>query len=128
MHGPTLKVLVVDDAPDVAAMLAAMLSIEPDLNVVGTLADAATLVQTVAELCPDVVLLDLTMPGKPPMEALAELKSSPHPLCRPRVLVYSGYDDPETAAMVKQAGACGLISKASDPAELAAAVRAAARA
>jgi DNA-binding NarL/FixJ family response regulator len=126
MHGPVINVLVVDDSPDVASMLSAMLSLEPDMNVVGTLTDAADLVETATELRPAVVLLDLTMPGKDPIEALKELKAS-QAGAAVRVVAYSGHDGPETEAAVRAAGAWGLVSKASEPSVVAAAVRSATR-
>jgi DNA-binding NarL/FixJ family response regulator len=126
MHGPVISVLVVDDAPDVASMLAAMLSLEPDIRVVGTLANAAALLETVERLRPNVVLLDLTMPGKDPLVALRELKASPLGGAT-RVVAYTGHDGPETEAAVKAAGAWGLVSKAAEPSSLAEAVRAAVR-
>jgi DNA-binding NarL/FixJ family response regulator len=124
MHGPVISVLVVDDSPDVASMLSAMLALEPDMKVVGTLTDAAALVETARRLRPAVVLLDLTMPGKDPLEALKELNAT-EAGADTRVVAYSGHDGPETETAVRAAGAWGLVSKASEPSVVAAAVRSA---
>jgi DNA-binding NarL/FixJ family response regulator len=125
MHGQELKVLVVDDAPDVTSMIAALLSAEPDIRVVGTLNSAADLVQSVASLAPTVVLLDLTMPGVDPLAALRQLKASSAGR-GVRVIAYSGHDGPDTVAAAREAGACSLVSKATEPGALASAIRQAA--
>lgn len=135
MHGPRthkpdapaapIDVLIVDDSPDLTAMMAKMLDAEPDLRVVGILHDAGQLAQHLARLRPRVVLLDLTMPGKPPIDALREAKAMLDANAV-RIIAYSGHDDPATAAEVKAAGAWGLLSKGEDPSAVAAAIRQAA--
>ena len=89
-------------------MLARLMSFETDLTCVGELRCADRLVAEVGALSPDVVLIDLTMPGRDPLSAIRELKLSGS-VCR--VLVYSGHDDDETKASAMAAGADGVLGK-----------------
>jgi chemotaxis response regulator CheB len=64
MDTPKISTLVVDDSADLAEMLAILISGEPDMACVGTLGNADELLQSVEKRQPNVVLLDLTMPGR----------------------------------------------------------------
>jgi len=130
MHGKPpesrpITVLVVDDSPDITAMISRLLQSEPDMCVVGVLHDADGLARAIAEHKPRVVLLDLSMPGPPVLDALR----AADPACRAagtRVLAFSGYDDGATESQAIQAGACGLLSKGEEPEAIVGAVRKAA--
>lgn len=117
----TTTVLLVDDSPDILSSLEMILDDESDLSCVGTLRSADELVSQVATQQPQVVVLDLTMPGRPPLEALVELRDR---FPKTRVIVCSGYDDPATLDAVTDAGAWGFVNKHSDPDEILAAIRA----
>lgn len=116
-----LRVLVVDDEPAVRAGLSAILGAHADLDVVGSAADGAEGLALVAELEPDVVLLDLRMPGT---DGLTFLERLPDP--RPRVVVLTTFDLDEHVRAALALGADGFLLKSSPHEELADAVRRAA--
>jgi DNA-binding NarL/FixJ family response regulator len=119
----TLRLLVVDDHPVVRAGLVAMLGEEPDFDVVGEAADGSEAVARAAELRPDVVLMDLRMPGRDGAEATARLWERGGP----PVLVLTTYDTDADIVRAVEAGAMGYLLKDAPRAVLADAVRAAAR-
>jgi DNA-binding NarL/FixJ family response regulator len=114
------KILLVDDSADITMLYHALLCDEPDLECVGELASADQLLSTVERLQPEVVLLDLGMPGIQPLEIVAQL-SEKYPDVR--VIIFSGYDDPQTVNSVLDAGAWGLISKNGEPSTVVATIR-----
>jgi DNA-binding NarL/FixJ family response regulator len=114
------KVLCVDDSPDIGGLCRRLIDSEADMQCVGVLHTADGLVDHVEQVRPDVVLLDLTMPGKDPVDAIRELAISA-PWCR--VLAFSGHDDDERLLSITEAGAWGLVSKGADPTQLTAAIR-----
>jgi len=117
---PRTRVLCVDDSPDLVEMLARLVGGAPDMVSVGKLGSAERMAEEVVLRRADVVVLDLTMPGPAPLAAiglLAEL--APH--CR--VIAYSGYDDFETREAARVAGACELVSKHGEPADIIRAIR-----
>ncbi len=116
----SVRVLVVDDNADVLGALESRLRREPGLHLTGSLACADSLVETVKRLAPDVVLLDLDMPGREPLGALADLTRE-HP--RTRVIILSGHVRRELIDRSVSAGAWGYLSKNDDFAGIAAAVR-----
>ncbi len=120
MNPAKIKVLCVDDSDDIARLYSRIISDESDMECVGTLASADELIGTVVRLDADVVVLDLTMPGRDPLEAMLELTQS-RP--RTRTIAFSGYDDAETIASAKAAGAVATVSKNDDPFSLLAVIR-----
>lgn len=116
-----LRVLCVDDNVDFANLFANILCFEEDMTSAGTLTSADDLEAEVERLRADAVLLDLTMPGRDPFEALKSLAKR-----RPTVhiVAFTGYDDDETRDRVIAAGARGLISKSVDPYSVVATLRA----
>lgn len=108
----SIKVLMVDDTVDIAVLFRKLIDSQRDMSCVGMLHDANQLDAEVDRLQPDVVVLDLSMPGKPPLNALRELSSKSQ---QPRVLAFSGFDDASTRQKVFEAGAWGLASKNGDP-------------
>jgi DNA-binding NarL/FixJ family response regulator len=124
MTARRIRVLVVDDAADHARLCTILLGAEADMEVVGSLGTADLLVETAIRLEADVVLLDLRMPGRPPLEALRDLvKARPDS----RVVVCSGFDGPEYIAQSRAAGAAGHFVKTLDITELVGLVRKVAR-
>ncbi len=119
-----LRLLVVDDHPVVRAGLVAMLGEEADLEVVGEAQDGAEALVRVAELRPDVVLMDLRMPGMDGATATAALREMD---CAPAVLVLTTYDTDADIVRAVEAGATGYLLKDTPRATLTAAIRAAAR-
>jgi DNA-binding NarL/FixJ family response regulator len=116
-----IRVLIADDHPMVRQGLRVFLELEPDLEVVGEAADGAAAAELTVELLPDVVLLDLVMPGVDGLAALDVLAE--HGLAD-RALVVTSFGEYRSALPALRAGARGYISKEVDPAALATAVRA----
>ena len=117
------SVLLVDDHQMVRAGLATLIDAAPDLQVVGQAADGRAAVDLVADLTPDVVLMDLSMPVMDGVEATrAVLAAVPGT----RVVVLTSFSDRERVSDALAAGAIGYLLKDCEPTELLAAVRSAA--
>lgn len=119
----TLRVLVVDDHPIVRMGLHALLSAEPDIEVVGECGDGTEAVQAAGALRPDVVLMDLKLPGLSGTDATARITSG----TPARVLVLTTYDTDADIFAALAAGATGYLLKDCPRTVLVDAVRAAAR-
>jgi DNA-binding NarL/FixJ family response regulator len=119
-----VRVLVVDDHPVVRSGLAGMLDVEDDLRVVGEAGDGEEALLRVAELAPDVVLMDLRMPRLDGVGATARIVAG-HPASR--VLVLTTYDTDADIVRAVAAGATGYLLKDTPRRQLVDAVRAAAR-
>jgi DNA-binding NarL/FixJ family response regulator len=116
-----IRVLVVDDHPVVRQGLRTFLDLQGDITVVGEAADGAAAVTAAVEHRPDVILLDLRMPGTDGAAALHGLRECGVPA---RVLVVTSFTDPGAVVPALRAGAAGYVSKDVDPPALAAAIRA----
>jgi DNA-binding NarL/FixJ family response regulator len=121
---PPLRILLADDHPVVRAGLAGMLGAEPDLQVIGEAADGAQAVALATSLHPDVVLMDLRMPGLDGAAATARIVSE---VPGTRVIVLTTYDTDADIVRAVEAGATGYLLKDTPRGELANALRAAAR-
>jgi DNA-binding NarL/FixJ family response regulator len=120
----TLRLLVVDDHPVVRAGLVAMLSEHDDFDVVAEAADGAEAITMAARNSPDVVLMDLRMPGMDGAEATARLRAGGD---GPAVLVLTTYDTDADIVRAVEAGATGYLLKDAPRETLADAIRRAAR-
>jgi DNA-binding NarL/FixJ family response regulator len=120
----TLRLLVGDDHPVVRAGLVAMLSEHDDFDVVAEAADGAEAVTMAARHSPDVVLMDLRMPGMDGAEATARLRAGGD---GPAVLVLTTYDTDADIVRAVEAGATGYLLKDAPRETLADAIRRAAR-
>jgi DNA-binding NarL/FixJ family response regulator len=116
-----IRVAVVDDQTLVREGLAALLAMIPDLVVVGTAADGQRALALVAEKSPDVVLMDVRMPGANGIAATREIRAR-YP--QTRVIVLTTFDDDEYVFESLRVGAAGYLLKNADPEHLAAAIRA----
>jgi DNA-binding NarL/FixJ family response regulator len=105
-----IRVLVVDDHAVVRQGLASMIATTDDLECVGAAADGGSAVDMVQQLLPDVVLLDLSMPGTDGIAVLHSLAGSP----APRVLVLTSFGDPDLVLAALHAGADGYLLKQSE--------------
>jgi DNA-binding NarL/FixJ family response regulator len=119
-----IRVLLVDDHPVVRQGLHAMLDAEADLTVVGEASSGAEAVEFVANDPPDVVLMDLRMPGMDGATATARIVASGS---RSRVVVLTTYETDTDILRAVEAGAAGYLLKDSPLAELVSAIRGAAR-
>ena len=123
MAGESIRVLVADDQAAVREGLATLLDLTPGIEVVGEARDGAQAVELVAEHAPDVVLMDLHMPGVDGIEATAQITRD-HP--GTRVVVLTTYADDATIQGALRAGALGYLTKDADRVQIARAVQAAA--
>ena len=115
-----ISVLLVDDHAVVRQGLRAFLDVQDDIEVVGEAADGDEAVRAVEQLVPDVVLMDLVMPGRNGVAALRELRArSPST----RVLVLTSFADGDKIVAAVKAGAAGYLLKDVHPQELAEAIR-----
>jgi DNA-binding NarL/FixJ family response regulator len=115
-----ISVLIVDDHALFRAGLRCRLELEQDITPVGEAATAAQAVSKARALQPDLVLLDLLLPGTSGHEAIPELaKVSP----RSRVLVVSSQAAPSSVRQALSAGAAGYVPKRASDGELVAAIR-----
>ncbi|MGQ0838340.1 response regulator [Actinokineospora sp.] len=119
----TVRLLLVDDHPVVRAGLRDMLSMEPGIDVVGECADGEDAVRMAAELRPDLVLMDLRMPGTDGVAATARITAAG----TAKVLVLTTYDSDSDILRAIEAGATGYLLKDTPLRQLTEAVRAAAR-
>jgi DNA-binding NarL/FixJ family response regulator len=115
-----IRVLLVDDQALIRMGFRLLLSSTDDLEVVGEAQDGRSAIEQVAALRPDVVLMDVRMPGMNGIDATARIVET-HPDAR--VLVLTTFDLDEYAFAALRAGASGFLLKDAAPAELAAAVR-----
>ena len=112
--------IVVDDQVMVRAGIAAIVDAEDDLEVVGEAADGEAALAAARRLRPDVVLMDIRMPGMDGLAATAHLTAAPDP---PRVLVLTTFHQDAYVYEALRAGASGFVLKDALPADLLAAVR-----
>jgi DNA-binding NarL/FixJ family response regulator len=118
-----IRVLIADDHPVVRQGLRTFLDVQDDMEVVAEAADGVTAVERAAALAPDVILLDLKMPGLDGVGVLAELRSRGI-TARALILTSAAGTGPVRPAMA--AGAAGYLYKDVDPEALVRAIRAAA--
>ncbi|REE96701.1 response regulator [Thermomonospora umbrina] len=116
----TIRVLVADDQAVVRVGFAAIIDEEPDLTVVGQAGDGAEVLRTVADRRPDVVLMDIRMPGMDGLEATRELAAVAPST---RVLVLTTFRRDEYVFGALRAGASGFLLKDCDPQDLLDAIR-----
>lgn len=118
------RVFIADDHAVLRAGLRALLKAQPDLEVVGEAADGVEAVRGVVELCPDIALVDLSMPRLEGLEAIRRLKADAPKV---KLLVLSMHDDEGYLRRALEYGASGYVLKRAADSELMAAIRAVAR-
>jgi DNA-binding NarL/FixJ family response regulator len=119
-----IRVLLADDHAVVRAGLEELLRTTEGIDVVGAAADGAEAVRMAAEQAPDVVLMDLEMPGVDGIEATRRLLAG---ASHAAVVILTSFSDRERILQALDAGAVGYVLKDAEPHELVAAIRAAAR-
>lgn len=119
-----IRMVLVDDHQILRVSLARLLGAEDDIDVVATAGDGVEAIRLVTEQRPDVVLMDLSMPGMDGVEATRRIMAGADP---PKVVVLTSFSDRERILGALDAGAIGYLLKDSEPGELLRAVRAAAR-
>ncbi|ARQ70805.1 response regulator transcription factor [Streptomyces marincola] len=123
--GGAVRVVVADDQDLVRAGLRVLLENDPLITVVGEAADGRAALAAVRELRPDVVLMDLRMPGMGGLDATAALRADER-LAGTRVLILTTFDDDEDILAAVGLGAAGYLLKDAPSEELRRAVRTAA--
>jgi DNA-binding NarL/FixJ family response regulator len=116
----TIRLLICDDQPLVLAGLRMLLGTQPDIEITGEAADGAAAVTAASRLHPDVVLMDVRMPGTDGITATAAITSNDS---SPKVLVLTTYDQDEYVFDALAAGASGFLLKDSRPEDLIAGIR-----
>lgn len=116
-----IGILLVDDHTAVRQALRVMLEAEPGLAIVGEAGDGAEAVREAARLRPDVVVVDLAMPGVPGLAAIARLRAAAP---RAAVLVFTMHANAAYVYEAMRAGARGYVLKSARKEELLAAIRA----
>lgn len=125
-HGPTpdsaecIRVLLADDHTILRAGLRMMLSVQPDIEIVGEASDGRQAITEAQRLQPDVILMDITMPELNGIEATRQVKKL---LPETRVLVLTMHENEEYLFQVLRAGASGYILKEAADTELISAIR-----
>jgi DNA-binding NarL/FixJ family response regulator len=117
-----IRVLLADDQALVRAGFAALLDAQDDIDVVGQAADGAEAVRLVRELTPDIVLMDIRMPGVDGLQATREIVSDER-LAGVRVVVLTTFELDEYVFEALRAGATGFLVKHTEPVELVRAIR-----
>lgn len=117
-----IRVLIVDDQPLIRAGFTMILSSQPDIEVVGEASDGVQAVAAARRCAPDVILMDLIMPGMDGLTAIGLIKAE-HPEIE--IVAVTSFIEEEKVTAALEAGATGYLLKDAEAEEVAAAVRAA---
>lgn len=120
----TIRIMLVDDHPILRSGLAALLGLEPDLDVIEEVSSGEEAVARAQTLRPDVVVMDIDMPGMGGMEATRQIAALE---TGTRVLVLTSHSEAEYLLPVLEAGGSGYVQKTRADADLIAAIRTVAR-
>lgn len=106
MTESTIRLVIVDDDPLVRAGLGLILGGTPELEVIGEAVDGVDALDRVAELRPDIVLMDIRMPRMDGLTATAQILAKPD---APRIIVLTTFDSDDMVLKALQAGASGFL-------------------
>ena len=120
MSDAPIRVLIADDHAVVRRGLRVFLELHDDIDVVGEAVDGATCVTAATELRPDVILLDLRMPG---MDSVSTIRALAGAVPAAKVLVVTSFTEPVLVLPAVREGIAGCVYKDIDPADLANAIR-----
>jgi NarL family two-component system response regulator LiaR len=115
-----IRIFLADDHAVVVRGLQALISTEPDMQVVGTAHDGDAAIKGVQTTLPDVVVLDLEMPRKSGLDAIEPIKSA-HPAAK--ILIVTSFSDDEHVFTAIKRGATGYLLKDASPDDLLRAIR-----
>jgi DNA-binding NarL/FixJ family response regulator len=107
-HIPSIRIMIIDDHPVVRAGLASMLSTRPGIDVVGSASSGLEALALLEKITPDVILMDLRMPGMSGLDTIRTINSRQDP---PRIIVLTSYDTDEDIYQCVGAGAHGYVLK-----------------
>ncbi|MYT70632.1 MULTISPECIES: response regulator transcription factor [unclassified Streptomyces] len=125
MTSGTIRVLLADDQALLRSAFRVLVDSEPDMQVVGEASDGAEAVRLARSERPDVVLMDIRMPGTDGLAATREISADPE-LAAVRVVMLTTFEVDEYVVQSLRAGASGFLGKGAEPEELLGAVRIAA--
>jgi two-component system NarL family response regulator len=103
-----IRIMIVDDHPVVRAGLGSMLTTQPGIKVVGSASSGAEALTVLDTMRPDVILMDLRMPGMTGLDAIRQINTRPDP---PRIIVLTSFDTDEDIYQSVGAGAHGYVLK-----------------
>lgn len=115
-----IRILIVDDHAVVRDGLSSLIEKKADMEVVGEAADGDEALQKARELQPDLILMDMVMPGTSGLQAIQQLQREEH---QARILVLSSFADDEQIFPAIKAGASGYLLKDTTPTQLISAIR-----
>jgi len=118
----TVRVVLADDQALIRAGFAALIASDPGLEVVGEAIDGADAVRVATETRPDVILMDIRMPGTDGLSATEQITHDPA-LSDVRVIVLTTFESDEYVLAALRSGASGFLGKGVEPAELLEAIR-----
>jgi DNA-binding NarL/FixJ family response regulator len=107
--------VIADDNDEIRVLLRILIEVDDRLRLVGEATDGRQALELVAAEQPDVLLLDLSMPGLDGLQVLTELRQRAP---APRVIVYSGFSGPEIREAALRAGADDFLLKGAEPNEI----------
>lgn len=119
-----IRVLIVDDDQSVREGIKAVIGHEPDIQVVGEAVNGSEAIEAARAMMPDVILMDIVMPGMDGIEATARIREKTPSA---RVLMLSQYRNEQYVRRAKELGVAGFVNKNLSLRDLLAAIRAAAR-
>jgi len=105
---PSIRILLVDDSAEFLESVSRFLAADSHITIAGCAFSGQEALEQVRELAPDLVLMDLAMPGIGGLEATQSIKAQE---AAPYVIIVTMYDDPEYQTAAERAGADGLVSK-----------------
>jgi len=120
----TIRSVLADDHPVARGGIRNLLEKAPDIEVIGEAGDGAEALRLVEELAPDLLLLDMEMPGMKGVEVARKMQANSSPV---RILALSAYDDKQYILGLLASGAAGYLMKEEVPAYIVEAVRGVAR-
>jgi DNA-binding NarL/FixJ family response regulator len=106
--GAPIRVLAVDDSPDFLKLVVRLLSTAPTIQIVGQACSGEAALEQVTALHPDLVLMDVAMPGMTGLQATRAIKVQPG---APRVIILTLHDNTEYRAAAETAGADAFVAK-----------------
>ena len=118
---PPIRILLVDDSPEFLESAAGYLANQPDLRVVGRALSGPAALEQAAVLRPDLVLMDIALPGMNGLEAARQIKAWPAP---PRIIILTLHDNPEYRSAAAAVRADGFVAKSDFGVQLLPVVRA----
>jgi DNA-binding NarL/FixJ family response regulator len=120
MASPSISVSIVEDDPGTREMLAALVAREADMTCLRTYATAEDAIAHVPQQAPDVLLVDINLPGKSGIDCVNELKTAVPGL---QMIIVTTYDDADSIFQALRAGATGYLLKRAPAGEITAAIR-----